>query len=83
MACEPNFKFTIDDHELNVIEVDGVSTQPLKVDLIPIFAAQCYSFVVRPLSTRLNPDFLLIMILPRSSMPINPSEIIGSEPFLI
>ena len=46
MACEPNFNFTIDNHQLTVIEADGVSTQPLRVDTIPIFAAQRYSFVV-------------------------------------
>ena len=46
MACDPYFNFSIDSHSLTVIEADGVETQPVTADTIPIFAAQRYSFVV-------------------------------------
>ncbi|KAJ7368994.1 multicopper redoxase [Mycena albidolilacea] len=47
MSAEPNFVFSIDGHKLTVIEADGVSTQPVEVDSIQIFAAQRYSFVLK------------------------------------
>ncbi|KAI0273204.1 hypothetical protein BGY98DRAFT_1099505 [Russula aff. rugulosa BPL654] len=37
--------FSIDEHEMIVIEVDGTNVQPLWVDSIQIFAGQRYSFV--------------------------------------
>ena len=46
ISCDPNYTFSIDGHPLTVIEADGVSTQPVTVDSIQIFAAQRYSFVV-------------------------------------
>ncbi|KAJ7784108.1 laccase 1 precursor [Mycena metata] len=46
MSCEPNFVFSIDGHTMTVIEADGVSTQPLVVDSIQIYAGQRYSFVL-------------------------------------
>ncbi|KAJ7108369.1 yellow laccase [Mycena crocata] len=46
MSCDPNWIFSIDGHQMTVIEADGVSTQPLTVDSIQIFAAQRYSFVL-------------------------------------
>ena len=46
VSCDPNFLFSIDGHDMTVIEVDGVNSQPLTVDQIQIFAAQRYSFVV-------------------------------------
>ena len=46
MACDPNYIFSIDNHDMTIIEVDGVNSQPLTVDQIQIFAAQRYSFVV-------------------------------------
>lgn len=46
MSCDPNFNFTIDGHEMTVIEADGVNTEPLRVEAIQIFAAQRYSFIV-------------------------------------
>ncbi|KAJ3482309.1 hypothetical protein NLI96_g7060 [Meripilus lineatus] len=46
MACEPNFNFTIDNHEMTVIEADSVNTQSLRVDRLQIFAAQRYSFIL-------------------------------------
>ena len=47
IACEPNYNFTIDGHNMTIIEADGEYTEPLTVDFIQIFAAQRYSFVVR------------------------------------
>ncbi|KAA1466931.1 laccase 1 [Dentipellis sp. KUC8613] len=46
IACDPNYNFTIDNHTMTVIEVDGVSVQPYVVDSIQIFASQRYSFVL-------------------------------------
>ncbi|KAJ7488979.1 laccase 3 [Mycena latifolia] len=46
MSCEPNFVFSIDGHEMTVIEADGVSTAPLVVDSIQIHVGQRYSFVL-------------------------------------
>ncbi|PIL31400.1 transporter [Ganoderma sinense ZZ0214-1] len=46
MSCDPWYKFSIDNHTMNVIEADGVNTKPLAVDSIPILAGQRYSFVL-------------------------------------
>ncbi|KAF7289715.1 Laccase 1 [Mycena indigotica] len=46
LSCGPNFKFSIDNHTMTIIEVDGVNTKPLTVDSIQIFAGQRYSFVL-------------------------------------
>jgi iron transport multicopper oxidase len=46
MSCDPNFVFSIDGHNMTIIEVDGVNHQPLTVDNIQIFAGQRYSFVL-------------------------------------
>ncbi|KAJ7196371.1 laccase [Mycena pura] len=46
LSCDPNFIFTIDGHTMAIIEVDGVSHQPLTVDSIQIFAGQRYSFIL-------------------------------------
>nr|AIW01084.1 laccase [Flammulina velutipes] len=46
MSCAPNWVFSIDNHLLEVIEADGINTQPLLVDSIQIFAGQRYSFVL-------------------------------------
>lgn len=46
MACAPYFVFTIDGHNMTIIETDGVNTQPLLVDTIPIYAGQRYSFIL-------------------------------------
>ncbi|KAG1769719.1 laccase 1 [Suillus placidus] len=40
MACKPNYIFSIDGHNLTIIEVDGQYVKPLVVDSIQIFAAQ-------------------------------------------
>lgn len=46
MACDPHYKFSIDGHDMTIIEVDGVNHRPLVVDSIDIFAGQRYSFIV-------------------------------------
>ena len=46
MACDPSYNFTIDGHNMTIIEVDGVNHQQLTVDEIQIFVAQRYSFIV-------------------------------------
>ena len=38
ISCDPNFNFTIDGHNLTIIEVDGENHQPLVVDSLQIFA---------------------------------------------
>jgi FtsP/CotA-like multicopper oxidase with cupredoxin domain len=45
-SCDPWFNFTIDGHPMTVIETDGVETEPLIVDSLPVFAGQRYSVVV-------------------------------------
>lgn len=45
-SCDPWFNFTIDGHAMTVIETDGVATEPLVVDSLPVFAGQRYSVVV-------------------------------------
>lgn len=46
MSCDPNFYFSIDGHNLTVIEADGQLTEPLPVDGLQIFAGQRYSVVL-------------------------------------
>jgi iron transport multicopper oxidase len=45
-SCDPNYTFSIDGHNMTIIEVDGISTEPLVVDEIQIFAGQRYSFIL-------------------------------------
>jgi len=62
ISCQPNFMFSVDGHNLTIIEVDGVSTEPLVVNEIQIFAGQRYSFILnanQPIGNywiRSNPD---------------------------
>ncbi|KAF5365055.1 hypothetical protein D9758_010968 [Tetrapyrgos nigripes] len=46
VACDPNFVFSIDNHTMTVIEVDGVNHEELEVDQIQIFAGQRYSVIL-------------------------------------
>ncbi|THH32839.1 hypothetical protein EUX98_g1349 [Antrodiella citrinella] len=46
ISCDPNYLFSIDNHNMTVIEVDSVNSQALSVNQIQIFAAQRYSFVL-------------------------------------
>ena len=41
-----SFTFSIDGHNMTVIEADGVETEPIEVGSLTIYAAQRYSFVV-------------------------------------
>ncbi|KAF9038528.1 laccase [Panaeolus papilionaceus] len=46
MSCDPNFNFSIDGHNLTIIEVDGENVRPLVVDSLQIFAGQRYSVIL-------------------------------------
>ncbi|OJT07652.1 Laccase-5 [Trametes pubescens] len=46
ISCDPNFTFSIDGHNMTIIEVDGVNHESLDVDSIQIFAGQRYSFIL-------------------------------------
>ncbi|KIK14451.1 laccase [Pisolithus microcarpus 441] len=45
-SCDPWFNFTIDGHNMTIIEADGNEVEPVVVDSLPVFAAQRYSVVV-------------------------------------
>jgi iron transport multicopper oxidase len=40
ISCDPNYIFSIDHHNMTIIEVDGVNTKPYLVDNIQIFAGK-------------------------------------------
>ncbi|KAG0702905.1 laccase [Suillus ampliporus] len=46
ISCAPNFAFSIDNHNLTVIEADGELTEPLLVDSLQILPGQRYSAVL-------------------------------------
>jgi len=46
ISCDPAFTFSIDGHNLTIIEVDGINVEPLLVDSINILAGQRYSFIL-------------------------------------
>ncbi|TFK34125.1 laccase [Crucibulum laeve] len=46
ISCDPNYFFSIDGHNLTIIETDGQNTVPNVVNSIQIFAGQRYSFVL-------------------------------------
>ncbi|TEB37779.1 laccase [Coprinellus micaceus] len=54
LSCDPNFNFTIDGHNLTVIEADGQLVKPVVVDQIQIFAGQRYSFILVANQTESN-----------------------------
>lgn len=78
ISCDPNYTFSIDGHNLTVIEVDGINSQPLLVDSIQIFAAQRYSFVVCPALLVLpkcpRSPFLLVECEPNGRQLLGPCE---------
>ncbi|KAI5120437.1 hypothetical protein M0805_009899 [Coniferiporia weirii] len=45
-SCFPSYLFSIDGHNMTIIEADGVETEPITVDSLNIFAAQRYSIIV-------------------------------------
>jgi FtsP/CotA-like multicopper oxidase with cupredoxin domain len=36
ISCDPTFNFSIDGHQMTVIEVEGTNTQPLLIDSLQI-----------------------------------------------
>jgi FtsP/CotA-like multicopper oxidase with cupredoxin domain len=46
ISCDSNVMFSIDGHNLTVIEADGQLTEPLVVDQLQIFVAQRYSVIL-------------------------------------
>ncbi|KAF5360195.1 hypothetical protein D9758_011376 [Tetrapyrgos nigripes] len=46
MACDPNHVFSIDNHDMTVIETEGTNVEPVTVNAIQILAAQRYSFIL-------------------------------------
>jgi len=46
ISCDPVYDFSIDNHQLTVIEADGNNVQPVTVDSLEIFAGQRYSVVL-------------------------------------
>ncbi|KAI0042576.1 multicopper oxidase [Auriscalpium vulgare] len=61
IACDSYFVFSIDGHQLTIIEADGQSTQPLVVDTLQILAGQRYSVV---LNANQSPDNYWIRSIP-------------------
>nr|C0HLV7.1 RecName: Full=Laccase; Short=Galacc-F; AltName: Full=Benzenediol:oxygen oxidoreductase S; AltName: Full=Diphenol oxidase S; AltName: Full=Urishiol oxidase S [Ganoderma australe] len=63
LSCDPNHTFSIDGHDMSVIEVDSIASQHVTVDSIQIFAGQRYSFVLTANQSinnywiRANPSF--------------------------
>ncbi|KAF5378044.1 hypothetical protein D9757_011517 [Collybiopsis confluens] len=45
-ACEPDYLFAIDKHDMTIIEADGINHNPVKVDGLRIFVGQRYSFIL-------------------------------------
>ncbi|KAG2022533.1 laccase 5 [Coprinopsis cinerea AmutBmut pab1-1] len=46
LSCDPNYNFSIDGHDLTVIEADGQLTRKLVVQRLQIFACQRYSVIL-------------------------------------
>ncbi|KAH9998722.1 laccase [Russula vinacea] len=46
ISCDPSFLFSIDGHQMTVIEVEGTNVQPLLVDGVTLLAGQRTSVVV-------------------------------------
>ncbi|KAF5353354.1 hypothetical protein D9756_007800 [Leucocoprinus leucothites] len=63
ISCDPNFTFSIDGHDLTVIETDSVATLPHTVNRLQILAGQRYSAV---LHTNQRVDNYWIRALPNS-----------------
>ncbi|KZP20931.1 multicopper oxidase [Athelia psychrophila] len=61
-SCDPDYIFSIDGHNMTIIEADGLETEPLVVDQLQIFAGQRYSFILEANQTvdnyriRANPN---------------------------
>ncbi|KAF9259959.1 laccase [Marasmius fiardii PR-910] len=46
LSCDPNYTFSIDGHNMTIIEVDSHNTVPVVVNSLVIEAGQRYSFVL-------------------------------------
>ncbi|KAF9269713.1 laccase [Marasmius fiardii PR-910] len=46
LSCDPSYTFSIDGHNMTIIEADGPPTDPVTVNSLQIYAAQRYSFVL-------------------------------------
>ncbi|KAI3615298.1 laccase [Moniliophthora roreri] len=46
LSCDPNYTFSIDGHNMTIIEADGNNVKPYTVSKLNILAAQRYSFVL-------------------------------------
>ena len=46
ISCDPSFTFSIDSHNMTIIEVEGTNVQPLTVDSLNIFVGTCRSYSV-------------------------------------
>jgi iron transport multicopper oxidase len=44
ISCDPSFTFSIDGHQMTIIEVEGTNVQPLQVDSINIFVGMHGSY---------------------------------------
>lgn len=53
ISCDPNFTFSIDGHQMTVIEAEGTNVQPVVVDSITIYVGTRGS----------NPVILLILLI--------------------
>ncbi|KAG2049967.1 Cu-oxidase-domain-containing protein [Suillus hirtellus] len=74
MACKPNYIFSIDSHNLTIIEVDGQYVEPLSVDSIQMYAAQRYSFILetnQPVDNHWEPDVRLDLVLGKNLSNFN------------
>ena len=60
ISCDPSFIFSIDGHQMTVIEVEGTNVQPLLIDEVEIFAGACGSkSVICPINQPRNRSTLL------------------------
>lgn len=46
MSCSPHYLFSIDGHNLTIIEADGENTVPITVSAIDVYAGQRYSAIL-------------------------------------
>lgn len=80
VSCDPNFTFSIDGHNLTVIEADGIALTPKTVNSIQIFAGES-----TPGNTALNLFYIdeQLSVILSCCMPINRRTITGFVLFRI
>ncbi|KAG7096238.1 hypothetical protein E1B28_003687 [Marasmius oreades] len=72
LSCDPNYIFSIDGHNMTVIEADGHNTVPVVVNSLQIFAGQRYSFVLKAeANTGSRPGNFWIRALPNFSSSLS------------